>query len=533
MFAKLGNILTLARVHLAILVLSAVLVVGGIQYSHAFSYESLYEWGSFGISDPGVFSHPKFIDVDESGSVYVTDYGNKRVQKFDASGEFVLEWGSSGRGDGQFHHPTGIASDASHVYVVDRNLNRVQQFTHNGTYVSEWGERGRYNGQLILPDDIAIHNGSAYVVDTGNSRVQKFTTDGEFVLSFGSSGTGAGQFLTPRGIHVDGNGTVYVTDSGNGKIEVFDSNGTNLHHISFIGRDRFMPGGIYADAPGGLYVTDASQGGLYYFESGLNSTISPPSYLITSSPSARYVDAAMGENGELYAVDAFSHAVHAYSTPSYVAPPVTPEVEVDPDEFDQDAAETDVILPVLTPPSDVVVDADDLYTVISVGDATATDDGGIHTILSNAPDKFPLGVTKITWFAFDNAGNVAEAYQHVTVLACGESHSNFNVIKGTTADDTLTGTDGMDLIFGFGGNDNIAGGYGDDCIFGGDGADVIFGGFGDDTISGNAGDDVIKGESGSDAIDGGVGTDIIDAGPGSDSCHTNVGSTDILANCES
>lgn len=532
MFAKFGYILALARVHLAVLALSAVLVVGGIQYSHAFSYDSLYEWGSFGISDPGKFSHPKFIDVDESGSVYVTDHGNKRVQKFDASGDFVLEWGSSGRGDGQFHYPTGIASDDSHVYVVDRDLNRVQKFAHNGTYVSEWGERGKYNGQLILPDDIAIHNGSAYVVDTGNSRVQKFTTGGEFVLSFGSSGTGDGQFLTPRGIHVDGNGTVYVTDKGNSKIEVFASNGTNLSRLSFIGTDRFMPSGIYADAAGGLYVTDDSQGGLYYFESGINSTISPPDYLINSS-SARYVDAAMGKNGELYAVDAFNHAVHAFSTPSYVAPPVTPEIEVDPGEFDQDASETDVIRPVLTQPSDMIVDADDLYTVLSVGEATATDDGGIHAILSNAPDKFPLGVTQITWFAFDNAGNVAEAYQYVTVLACGESHSNFNMIRGTTVDDTLAGTDGMDLIFGLGGNDSITGGAGNDCILGGDGADVIFGGSGDDTILGNAGDDVIKGESGSDTIKGGAGTDIIDAGPGSDSCHTHVGSTDILANCES
>ena len=214
MFAKLGNILALAMIHLAVLALSAVILVG-IQYSYAFEYESLYEWGSFGISDPGLFSHPQFVDVDGSGNVYVSDYGNKRIQKFDAGGEFVLEWGSSGRGDGQFHYPTGIASDDSFVYVADRNLNRIQKFAHNGTYVSEWGERGRSDGMLLLPEGITTHNGSVYVVDTGNYRVQKFTADGEFVLSIGSSGTGAGEFLTPNGIHIGGNGTIYVTDKGN------------------------------------------------------------------------------------------------------------------------------------------------------------------------------------------------------------------------------------------------------------------------------------------------------------------------------
>lgn len=517
-------------IHLAVLALSAVILVG-VQYSYAFEHESLYEWGSFGISDPGLFSHPQFVDVDESGNVYVSDYGNKRIQKFDAGGEFVLEWGSSGRGDGQFHYPTGIASDDSFVYVADRNLNRIQKFAHNGTYVSEWGERGRSDGMLLLPEGIATHNGSVYVVDTGNYRVQKFTADGEFVLSIGSSGTGAGQFLTPNGIHIGGNGTIYVTDKGNQKIEVFDSDGSHLRLLSFTEYSNFLPGGIHADGAGGLYVTDAGQGMLYYFESDSDSAISPSDYSITESSSARYADVAIGINGELYAVDSFNHAIHAYTTPSYVAPPVTPELPVDTDEPEVDT--TDVIRPVLTLPSDMVVNADDLYTNISVGQAVATDEGGIHTILNNAPDKFPLGVTKITWIASDNARNTSEGYQYITVLACGESHSEFSMIRGTTIDDALIGTEERDLIFGLGGDDHINGASGSDCIFGGDGADIIFGGSGDDAIYGNAGDDIIKGESGDDAIDGGEGDDIINGGSDSDDCHAHVGSNDLLANCES
>ena len=541
-------------------------IAGGLQHLQASSYEHLYEWGEFGILDPEKFSHPQFIDVDKkSGDVYVTDYGNKRVQKFAADGSFILQWGESGKGDGQFRYPTGIASDDSHVYVVDRTLNRVQKFTHNGTYVLDWGEKGKRLGQMYLPEGIAIHNGSAYVVDTGNSRIQEFTTDGEFVSSFGSSGIGDGDLLTPYAIHIDSNGTIYVTDKGNQKIEIFSLNGTNLDRISFIGHDKFVPGGIHVDeistttsitttittsattstpttttttveqenVQRGIYVTDTVEGGLYYFVPSTNSTILPAEHLIESS-SPRYTNIAMGINGELYVVDAFNHSIQTFTTPSYTPPTETDNVQDD--EVSQDS-ETDNVQPTLVIPQNITTDANDLYTNIHIGEATATDQGGIHAIINNSPSKFPLGVTTVTWFAYDKAGNVAKAEQYITVLACGMPHTDYNTIKGTVDSDTITGTHDSDLIFGFSGNDNIIGNGGDDCIIGGYGNDVIFGGSGDDTILGNQNDDIIKGESGNDTLYGGPGTDTGDGGPGTDTCHGNNSGVsrddnDVMSNCE-
>jgi len=46
--------------------------------------------------------------VDVGGHVYVTDQSNHRVQKFDASGNFILMWGRRGRDDGEFMIPYGI-----------------------------------------------------------------------------------------------------------------------------------------------------------------------------------------------------------------------------------------------------------------------------------------------------------------------------------------------------------------------------------------------------------------------------------------
>ena len=57
---------------------------------------------------------------------------NHRIQKFRPMGEFVAKWGSEGGGDGEFASPSGgarIAIDASgSVYVGDAGNNRIQKF---------------------------------------------------------------------------------------------------------------------------------------------------------------------------------------------------------------------------------------------------------------------------------------------------------------------------------------------------------------------------------------------------------------------
>ena len=55
-------------------------------------YDYLSEIGSFGIVKPGQFSHPQHVTVGDDGSIYVTDLGNKRIQKFSSNGEYVTEW---------------------------------------------------------------------------------------------------------------------------------------------------------------------------------------------------------------------------------------------------------------------------------------------------------------------------------------------------------------------------------------------------------------------------------------------------------
>ncbi len=89
------------------------------------------------------------MTVDSSGNVYVADYGNNRIQKFDSNGNFITKWGSQGSGDGQFIQLNDVAVDSSgNVYVADYGNNRIQKFDSNGNFITKWGSHGSGDGQF-------------------------------------------------------------------------------------------------------------------------------------------------------------------------------------------------------------------------------------------------------------------------------------------------------------------------------------------------------------------------------------------------
>ena len=171
----------------------------------------------------GEFNNPFDISGDSESNIYVTDSGNDRIQKFDNSGSYILQWGVTGSGSGQLDTPKGIAVDSDDaVYVVDSGNNRIQKFDHEGNFLFEFGSVGQGQGNFGGPTGIAVDtNDELYVVDTGNHRIQKFDKDGGFIIAFGQFGSGDNEFDTPLAVTVDLNLNVYVADSNNNSIKVF------------------------------------------------------------------------------------------------------------------------------------------------------------------------------------------------------------------------------------------------------------------------------------------------------------------------
>ena len=494
-------------------------------------YDLISEWGTFGVVEPGHFSYPQFIAVsDDDGSIYVSDFGNKRIQKFSSNGEYIVDWGQSGKQVGNFYNPSGIAVGIDSVFVVDRDLNRIQKFSLDGEFISTWGKKGIGEGQFLYPNGIAINNGILYVVDTGNQRIQMFSTDGEFISSFGSSGLDPGKFLNVVGIDIDVDGNIYVTDKGNSKIEKFNADGDLIKSFPFYFPSYvFSPEAITVDHSGDMFVVNSATGRILHLSQDSDLRLSQVDQAGPYPDLFEAItDLEIGINGELLVVDSPSHTIQLFETSFYeeseISYLVAPEVMM--------YLPQDQIKPVIIAPRSLVVEAEDILTSVSIGEATATDDSGIKVIINNSPEAFSIGVHNVVWIAFDNSGHSSNTSQRITVNACGHNYSDYNLIQGTIGDDVIQGTDDDDLIFGLAGNDLIYGGNGNDCIFGGHDDDIISGNGGNDTIKGNSGNDILKGQSGDDVIYSNSGSDVIDGGTNSDRCYPSDSHSDLLLNCE-
>lgn len=168
------------------------------------------------------FNQPRHLTHDGE-FLYVVDGGNNRIVVMGLTPPYtrVLTFGTAGAGNGQFATPTGIAVDQSgSIYVSDSLNHRIQKFTSTGSFLWAVGSSaGSAEGQFDTPLGMALDpRGRLHVVDANNSRVQVFDQNGTFLTAYGSAGSGDGQLATPYAIAIQATGLVAVSDNAGNKI---------------------------------------------------------------------------------------------------------------------------------------------------------------------------------------------------------------------------------------------------------------------------------------------------------------------------
>ena len=117
--------------------------------------------GSRGRGD-GQFLGPKNMSIDEYGYLYVVDFGNRRVSKFDPDGLFILSFGVRGADFHGFRSPTGIAARDGRVFVADSLSRRIYTFDHNGNHL------GILTEGLLAPESLRFISDGRILVADGN-----------------------------------------------------------------------------------------------------------------------------------------------------------------------------------------------------------------------------------------------------------------------------------------------------------------------------------------------------------------------------
>jgi DNA-binding beta-propeller fold protein YncE len=173
------------------------------------------------------FNYPTNLAVGPKGDLYVADgYGNARIHRFAGDGSLLHSWGEPGSGPGQFHVPHGLAVDQTGtVYVADRENSRIQLFTAAGVYLGEWTDVAR-------PCQLYIDSaGWIYVAELGfragrwpgtgthqpgqtGGRVSIFDRQGALHARWGGGDhpCDPGDFFAPHGICADSRGDFYVAE---------------------------------------------------------------------------------------------------------------------------------------------------------------------------------------------------------------------------------------------------------------------------------------------------------------------------------
>jgi peptidylamidoglycolate lyase len=178
-------------------------------------------------NDPAHFNLPTDVAVLRDGSFYVSDgYKNTRVMKFSADGRFEFEWGTKGKGNGEFNLPHGIALDAEgRVIVCDRENERLQLFDAKGQFMEVWESPLIGKPYAVATDPkgfiFAIDGGSPSLKPAERGKAVKLNAKGLVVETFGSFGSGPGQFQLGHDIAIGPDGAVYVAEGTGERVQKF------------------------------------------------------------------------------------------------------------------------------------------------------------------------------------------------------------------------------------------------------------------------------------------------------------------------
>jgi hypothetical protein len=194
------------------------------------------------------------LDVDVSGNIVVLDGANATLTLYDRSLHRIATAGGPGWEDGRFDQPAGLwAKNGLDVYVADYGNHRIQRFDRTLSFVSSFSTRESENPdeRFGFPTDVALSRlGELFLCDSENGRIVKMNASNRIETTFGGFGGGDGRLQHPVQIEIGAHDWLYVLDPP--RVLVYDGFGNYLTHLP----DGLLahPSVLFADAEGAIVV---------------------------------------------------------------------------------------------------------------------------------------------------------------------------------------------------------------------------------------------------------------------------------------
>ena len=288
------------------------------------------------------FNHPHAVAA-KAGKLYVADTNADRIALFGEDGAFRGSYGNKTTVEPYFDKPKAVdADEAGNIYVADTQHHRIVKLSAEGGFLFEIGDvqtgkngkksfrSGKENGQFKHPSGIALDpGGSIYVSDTGNRRIQVFNAQGVFQRVFTIPDTDQTldpdaedkDEFAPIGLDVDAAGNVLIADSKGRRALVFSQDGQLKQTLS--GMFKRPEGIAVSPDESCILVSDRKLDKVFKFdfkgaqtlEFGEHGEIKDgkplPSELVFNKP----IGLALSDSGTLYVADRNNERIQGFGLP--------------------------------------------------------------------------------------------------------------------------------------------------------------------------------------------------------------------------
>jgi trimeric autotransporter adhesin len=202
---------------------------------------------------------PRGVAVDDSGNIYIADYGIDCICKVSASTGIIniVTFHTNSVSPIQLNNPSGVAIDHSYnLYIADTYNNGICEIlASSDTIIPIAGYHGEgnsgdggtaINAWLNRPEDIAIDDSdNIYIADVVNDEIRKITKSTGIINTIagyfnngngGYNGDGipatSAQLNSPMGVALDDSGNVYIADTDNDRVRKVTANTTGINIVS-------------------------------------------------------------------------------------------------------------------------------------------------------------------------------------------------------------------------------------------------------------------------------------------------------------
>lgn len=212
-----------------------------------------------------LFQSAACFSLTPDGNSFVIDQKRNSLRQISEKGITTKSVGGHGLGSYEFDNPTDVSSSfLLDVYVTDFNNRRIQRYDKNLNYVQTYDESTlpQEVGSFQPRAAIVSSQGDLFVVEVDGKRIVKLDKRNRLVREFGTYKDGAGALTEPADIAISPADEIFVLDRS--KIIAYDLFGNYLRTISLPESDwkniQVFNNSLMATASGQIFIRSLADG---------------------------------------------------------------------------------------------------------------------------------------------------------------------------------------------------------------------------------------------------------------------------------